>query len=110
METSKPERWLTCKDLADILDVEVKTIQNRLSLLKTKKDSVRPDLLPPRSYPPGVHGARWAPRVVAEWQERYNPPPANDTAPRRPGRPTKAEQVARRVSQSVANVSGVAGK
>lgn len=101
----RPDRYLTCQDLAEILRVKPKTIQNRLAMV-----SERPELLPARSYPPGVHGARWSPRVVAEWQARYDPEtPFASPAKRRPGRPTKAEQIRTRLAQNGAKVTGIGG-
>jgi hypothetical protein len=95
-----PQRYLTSEDLADILQLSVKTIYNRVSLIKNHKARGL-DLLPTISSLPGTAGPRWTPRAVAQWQAKYD---REDAEPkRRPGRPTKAETIARRLSQSVAN-------
>lgn len=80
-------RWLTVSDLAVILGLKPQTIYNRLSAC--------PETLPPVTRVPTLRGPRWSPRIVREWQSKYDPQqlPAFHS---RPGRPTKAEQIARR--------------
>ena len=80
--------WLTVADLAVILGLKRQTIYNRLSSC--------PETLPPATRVPKLRGPRWSPRVVQEWQARYDPSGLPDV-PRRSGRPTKAEEVARRL-------------
>jgi predicted DNA-binding transcriptional regulator AlpA len=80
-------RWLTVADLAAILGLRPQTIYNRMSTC--------PDTLPPATHVPGLRGPRWSPRLVREWQAKYDPPNLGEP-PRRRGRPTKAEMVARR--------------
>ena len=80
-------RWLTAADLAEILRLKRQTIYNRLC--------TQPDSLPPVTRVPGFKGPRWSLRIVREWQAQFDPVELLD-APRRPGRPTKAETVARR--------------
>lgn len=89
----KPEPYLTAADLAEILRVSPKTIQNRLA--------EHPDTLPPRSSLPGTKGALWRVQVVNAWLNQYDPPSLTEaTSKRRVGRPTKAEQVRTRLAQS----------
>ncbi len=80
-------RWLTVADLAVILGLKRQTIYNRLCTC--------PETLPPVTRLPTFRGPRWSPRVVREWQGRYDPPSVPPER-RHPGRPTKAEQIARR--------------
>ena len=80
-------RWLTVSDLAAILGLRPQTIYNRMSTY--------PDTLPPATYVPGLRGPRWSVSLVREWQAKYNPPSLGEP-PRRRGRPTKAEMMARR--------------
>ncbi|MBC7907970.1 MAG: DNA-binding protein [Rhodospirillaceae bacterium] len=80
-------KWLTVKDLAEILRLKPQTIYNRLC--------TQPDSLPPATRVPGFRGLRWSMRMVREWQAQFEPVELLE-APRRPGRPTKADMVARR--------------
>ncbi len=80
--------WLTVADLAVILGLKKQTIYNRLSSC--------PETLPPPTRVPMLRGPRWSPRVVQEWQAQYDPVGLLDNPPR-PGRPTKAEEIARRL-------------
>lgn len=62
-----------------------------------------PHRLPPACTPPGTKSPLWILEDVLAWLRQYQQPaPAPDTTtqqPRRRGRPTKAEQVARRAAQ-----------
>lgn len=98
--SERPDQYLTCEDLAEILRLNVKTIYNRLSLIKNNKAKGL-ELLPRPSKLPGVAGPRWTPHSVTRWQQQYDPQDVEEK--RRPGRPTKADTIARRLSQSVAN-------
>ncbi len=80
-------RWLTVADLAVIFGLKPQTIYNRLCIC--------PESLPPVTRIPKLRGPRWSPRVVREWQAKYDPPGIGGSPPRR-GRPTKAETIARR--------------
>jgi predicted DNA-binding transcriptional regulator AlpA len=80
-------RWLTVADIASILGVSRQTIYNRVSQ--------SPESLPPITWVPGLRGPRWSPRIVREWQALFDPAGLT-VAPRRGGRPTKAESIARR--------------
>jgi hypothetical protein len=79
--------WLRVADLAAVLGLRPQTIYNRLS--------TRPETLPPVTRIPGIQGPRWSLRIVRQWQAAYDPPGPIDP-PRRRGRPTKAETIARR--------------
>lgn len=81
-------RWLTVADLAAILGLRRQTIYNRMSTC--------PETLPPATRVPGLRGPRWSPRLVREWQAKYDPPDLGEP-PRRRGRPTKSESIARRI-------------
>ncbi|WP_146214645.1 helix-turn-helix domain-containing protein [Azospirillum thermophilum] len=83
--------WLTVADLAVILGLKKQTIYNRLSS--------SPETLPPATRVPKLRGPRWSLRIVQEWQARFDPSERSGV-PRRPGRPTKAEEVARRLKKS----------
>ena len=83
--------WLRVEDLAEIFGLQRQTIYNRLSTV--------PETLPQASYPLGTRGPRWCPAVVREWQAQFNPVGLLDR-PRRRGRPTKAEEIARRNAQA----------
>lgn len=80
--------WLTVADLAVILGLKRQTIYNRLCSC--------PETLPPATRVPKLRGPRWSLRIVREWQARFDPVELDDP-PRRPGRPAKAEEVARRL-------------
>lgn len=82
-------RWLTVADLAVILGLKRQTIYNRLCTC--------PETLPPVTRLPTFRGPRWSPRVVREWQARFDPLEFVEQRARI-GRPTKAEQIARRGS------------
>jgi len=84
----KELRWLTVADLAVILGLRPQTIYNRMSTC--------PETLPPATRIPGFRGPRWSPRIVREWQAKYDPRDLEENLPRRPGRPTKAEMIERR--------------
>lgn len=81
------------RDLASILRVGTKALYLRLQ--------TAPSTLPPRFILPGSNLLLWHPVVVQRWiNERAGliapttPPPAQDPLPRRrPGRPTKREQI-----------------
>lgn len=75
---------LTVDDLAAVLRISVKTIWNR----RMKA----PHTLPPSINLPGTTGLRWRQQDVEAWIDAYAAP---KTRPRRRGRPTKAEQIAR---------------
>lgn len=81
-------KWLTVADLAEILRLKPQTIYNRLCR--------QPDTLPPATRVPGFRGPRWSLKIVRDWQAQYEPVELIEMPRRRPGRPTKAEQVARR--------------
>ena len=82
-------RWLTAADLGVILGLKLQTIYNRLCS--------NPETLPPTTRIPGFRGPRWSARVVREWQAKFDPRDAGEPAlPRRRGRPSKAEAIARR--------------
>jgi predicted DNA-binding transcriptional regulator AlpA len=82
---------LDVSDLAKILKTSRKSIYVR--------SSQNPGELPPRIKLPGSRVLRWHPQVVRRWLEEqagitqpveFSPPPK-----RRPGRPTKEEELAR---------------
>ena len=54
-----------------------------------------PDSVPPACTPPGTKSPRWLLSVVLDWLAQYQQQPKTPKAPR-VGRPTKAEEVARR--------------
>lgn len=81
-------RWLTVADLAAILGLRPQTIYNRMSSC--------PETLPPATRVPGLRGPRWSARLVREWQAKFDPPDLGEP-PRRRGRPTKSESIARRI-------------
>ena len=87
-------RWLTVADLAAVLGLKPQTVYNRLCTC--------PDTLPPATRIPSFRGPRWSPRVVREWQAIYDPhaPVASLAPPRRRGRPTKVETIARRAQDA----------
>lgn len=101
--TARPEPYMTAEDLADFLHISKRTIENRISLIKRDPGGKHAELLPPASRVPGVKGPRWAPHVVQIWASKFDPIPAEEK--RRPGRPTKLEEIAKRLSQNVAKVS-----
>lgn len=95
------ERLLTTKDLADLTGLAVQTIYNRHS-----NGGSLPDCL-------NLGGRlRFRQRDVDAWldshYERHQPKPATVACPesptRRPGRPTKAEQVMRRAGKTTSNL------
>lgn len=68
-----------------------------------------PHRVPPACTPPDTRQPLWVVADVLEWLRRFRqpeaPPPARPVAPpppRRRGRPTKAEQVARRLAEEAA--------
>jgi hypothetical protein len=83
--------WLKAQDLACVLGLKLQTIYNRVS--------AAPETLPPITWRPGYRGPRWSRTAVAEWQAQFNPPSLLD-APRRRGRPSKLDEIARRKVQS----------
>lgn len=95
------ERLLTTKDLAELTGLAVQTIYNRHS-----NGGSLPDCL-------NLGGRlRFRQRDVDSWldsqYEKHQPKPAAvpcaESPPRRPGRPTKAEQVARRSGKKASNL------
>jgi hypothetical protein len=82
------ERWLTTADLAVILCISTKRVQNMLS--------ENPEQLPPRSNTPGLRGSRFAAHIVAQWQSKRDPATCEPNGKKKIGRPTKAEQIKRR--------------
>ena len=84
---SPADGYLTVADLAAILCLKPQTIYNRLCS--------RPDSLPPPSHLPCTRGPRWSRMVVNEWRRKYDPG-TSEIMPSHRGRPTKAEQIARR--------------
>ncbi len=83
---------LSIGDLGGVLGLGPKAIYKRLQ--------ENPDLLPPRIILPGSNLHRWHPEVVRRWLderaglvESTSPPPYPTR--RRPGRPTKKEQIER---------------
>lgn len=80
---------LSVVDLAQILGLSVKSIYSKIAY--------HPNELPPRIRIPGSRLNKWHPEVVSRWLNELaglippiEPPPAQK---RRPGRPTKKEQV-----------------
>ena len=56
-----------------------------------------PHKIPPACTPPGAKSPRWIVEDVVEWLRQHKEAPAQAPAPvRKPGRPTKVEQVFRR--------------
>lgn len=95
------ERLLTTKDLANLTGLSVQTIYNRHS-----NGGLLPDCL-------NLGGRlRFRQRDVDTWldalYEKRQPQPiatgCPDSTTRRPGRPTKAEQVARRSGKTASNL------
>lgn len=86
------ERLLTPQDLADVTGLAVQTIYNRHSNGGSLPACLMLGRLP-RFRQRDVEA--W---LSAQYETRPSKPPehSSDTAPRRLGRPTKAEQIARR--------------
>lgn len=82
-------RLLTVADLAALIGLKRQTIYNRLCEC--------PESLPPATRIPTIRGPRWTIAAVREWQARLDPAKL-DAPRRRSGRPTKAEEIARRIS------------
>ncbi len=80
-------KWLTAGELALILGLARQTIYNKLQTC--------PAGLPPPTRVPNLRGPRWSQQAVREFQARFDPPGIREAPPRR-GRPTKADQIARR--------------
>jgi hypothetical protein len=80
-------RLLLVEDLARILRLAPQTIYNRRA--------TAPETLPPSMELPGTRGPRWDPAVVAAWQRQFYVNIDQDK-PRRRGRPSKSESMARR--------------
>jgi len=87
IEVPPEMRWLTVTELAAILGLRPQTIYNRMSTC--------PETLPPATRIPGFRGPRWSPRLVREWQAKFDPLDLGEP-PRRSGRPTKSESILRR--------------
>lgn len=56
----------------------------------------KPHSLPPPCSPPGTKQPLWLLEDVIAWLEQYRQPTAAQPAAKKRGRPTKAEQIARR--------------
>lgn len=84
---------LTIDDLAAVLRLSVATIWNRRSKA--------PHTLPPAVDLPGAGGLRWRQQDVEAWLEAHLSAAAVQ-APRRRGRPTKAEQIERQRAEAAA--------
>jgi hypothetical protein len=82
-------KWLTTTELADILGLAPQTIYNKLQTC--------PESLPTVTRIPGIRGPRWSQQAVRQFQAQFDPPGVGAAPPRR-GRPTKAEQIARRTA------------
>lgn len=94
-----------------MLDSELETLDlyDLSSLLKKTAASIRTDLcrnphrLPPRIFLPGSAKVLWLKSDVADWLRQCRSKPALQVAePRRPGRPTKSQQVAARRAEAAA--------
>ncbi len=83
-------RLLTQEDLARLLRVSVKTIQNRQYL--------HPETLPPSLYLPGCRGPRYLQADVLAWLENARVVPAKpEPVQKKVGRPRIVDQRRRRV-------------
>lgn len=84
-------KTLTARDLAPILGKSVASIRGDLSRC--------PSRLPPAVRIPGGGQALWLETTVLAWLQAHETTggstPESQSAPRRPGRPTKAEQLRR---------------
>jgi len=84
-------KYYTDTEIAGLLGISLGRLRNKLCA-----DSP----LPPRIQPPGCRNRLWSCQAVHDWLEQFTvtvaDPVAQDSQPRRRGRPTKQEARARR--------------
>ncbi|HEY1720349.1 MAG TPA: hypothetical protein VGG27_03825 [Magnetospirillaceae bacterium] len=85
--------YLDAGQLAQVLRCSKQTIYNRLSSYSWS--------LPPPTRLPGTRGPRWLPSVVREWQLQHQR--NKEAGSRQRGRPTKAQQIAKRASEATSD-------
>lgn len=64
----------------------------------------KPHTLPPCCSPPDTKQPLWLLEDVITWLEQYREPAITPTTPRKRGRPTKAEQIAKRKQGEASHV------
>jgi hypothetical protein len=84
-------KYYTDAEIAGLLGISLGRLRNKLCAGSP---------LPPRIQPPGCRHRLWPCQAVHDWLEQFTvtvaEPVANDSTPRRRGRPTKQEVRARR--------------
>lgn len=98
-----------------LLTIEQLSAYIHKSVASIRSDTIRnPSSLPPICRLPGTKRLLWRSEDVESWVAKYiqgnlaeTPAPAHNTDPKRkPGRPTKAEQIARQRKQTEASAVG----
>jgi len=90
-DPSQHGKYYTDTEIAGLLGISLGRLRNKLCAGSP---------LPPRIQPPGCRNRLWPCQAVHDWLEQFTvtvaDPVANDSQPRRRGRPTKQEAWARR--------------